>query len=240
MNNEVKKALDSAFVSASQLTSWADKVIIQGQVEHSDTVIEKIIEPVRKSVIVVVNLISVRIGSKNMTRGNSLPDITCDSPDLDHANGDDDDVDIDGGSCSTYGGACLSFSSESILDISPVKPPLLPKLRSTESAPPLPPKNLKPRIDKQIEDIISRSISFQNRDLMLTPNLYGLPGLRSSAAVRQTFHNANKSLPFHNNYDRNESSFLDQNFELMDVSDSPYNVSKESVNNTSIDDIDPR
>jgi len=151
MDPEVKKSLDSAFRSVSVLTSWADTVIVSGEVEATDTVMENIIEPVRKSVIVVVNLLSGRIGNKNLTRGSSLPDITSETM----------------GPESSLG---LSLSSDSILDISPVKPPLLPKVSSNsyDSAPPLPPKHLKPRLDRRLEDLISRSYSFHQVYLFLT------------------------------------------------------------------------
>ena len=214
MDAEVKKSLDASFMSVSRLTSWADTVIISGEVESADSVLEKVIEPVRKSVIVVVNLISGRIGNKNLTRGNSLPDITCESPEP----------------SSVYG---LSMSSESILDLSPVKPPLLPKisLRSSDSAPPLPPKHLKPRLDRQLDDLISRSYSFHHGDSLKTGEYYGFSGLKR--APRYGFPANNKSLPTPEGLD---TTLLDNSFDFMDYS--PYSLSKESVNNISFDEVD--
>ena len=215
MDPEVKKSLDSAFRSVSVLTSWADTVIVSGEVEATDTVMENIIEPVRKSVIVVVNLLSGRIGNKNLTRGSSLPDITSETM----------------GPESSLG---LSLSSDSILDISPVKPPLLPKVSSNsyDSAPPLPPKHLKPRLDRRLEDLISRSYSFHQGDSL---NLYygfsGFPPDFRHGAIQGN----NKSLPVP---DGPETTMLDQSLDFMDFEDSPYNLSKESVNNISFDETD--
>lgn len=214
MDPEVTKALESAFRSVSHLTNWADSVIVSGEVDSTESVLENIIEPVRKSVIIVVNLLSYRIGNKNLTRGNSLPDITSESQDQDSSIG-------------------LSLSSDSILDLSPVKPPLLPKisLYASDSAPPLPPKNhLKPRLDRTLEDLISRSYSFHQGD-SLNSSYYGLAGFQP----RYGYPAANKSLP---TPDGLETTLLDQSFDFMDYADSPYSLSKESVNNISFEDVD--
>ena len=217
MDVEVRRALDSAFRTVSHLTSWADTVIVTGEVEDADTVLDSIIEPVRKSVIVVVNLISGRLGLQSITRGNSLPDITCETEEPDSA-------------------LSLSLSSDSILDISPVKPPLMPKisLHASDSAPPLPPKHLKPRLDRQIEDLISRSYSFHNGDNLLN-SYYGVTTFQPSP-VRYGFPAQNKSLPTPNGLET--TMLLDNSFDYMDYAESPYSLSKESVNNISFDDTD--
>ena len=76
---EVRAALDVAFKAVSALTTWADSVIVNGEVvDPCESFIETIVEPVRKSVIVVVNLLTVRIGRQKLGRGNSLHDITSD------------------------------------------------------------------------------------------------------------------------------------------------------------------
>ena len=218
MDGEVRRALDSSFRTVSLLTSWADTVIVTGQVENPDSVLDLIIEPVRKSVIVVVNLISGRLGHQSIMRGNSLPDITCDTDEADS---------------SAFG---LSLSSDSILDISPVKPPLLPKisLHASDSAPPLPPKHLKPRLDRQIEDLISRSYSFHNGD-SLRNSYFGVPSFQPSP-IRYGFPAQNKSLPTPEGLET--TLLLDNSFDYMDYADSPYSLSKESVNNISFEDTD--
>ena len=219
MDPDVKKSLETAFLSVSRLTSWADKVLVTGEVEEAESALENVIEPVRKSVIVVVNLIAGRIGHKNLTRGNSLPDITSESPEP------------------PASGYALSLSTESVLDATATKPPLLPKISlcASESAPPLPPKHLKPRLDRRaLDDLISRSYSFHHGDILSAADYYGF-----ARATRLTPHYglsaANKSLPVPEGLD---TTLLDNSFDFNDHADSPYNLSKESVNNISFDDVD--
>ena len=82
---ELNSALQNAFKSVSVLTAWADSVIIEaGHMDAGTDFVEEIIEPVRRAVIIAVNCISVRVGHKSLSRGNSLPDITSDNLSLIH------------------------------------------------------------------------------------------------------------------------------------------------------------
>ena len=228
-DHELDVALQECFKSVSLLTSWADSVIVRGgAVESDETSTDTIIEPVRRSVIVAVNCISVRLGNKSLARGNSLPDITNDDcPDF--------GADVD-----------LSQSSNSILNLG-AKPPLFPKQSDAryEEAPPLPPKHLKPKLDK-FEDLLAHSFSMHSLDW--SPNLpdsqvryprYELTRPRQSL-IRRTqhvnSHNLDKSLPSPAGLD---TTLTDQSFEYSyDTNSSPTSLSKESLTNTSFDEAD--
>ena len=230
---ELSQALQNAFKSVSLLTSWADSVIVRGgQLEAEDqSPTDTIIEPVRRAVIVAVNCIAVRLGKKSLARGNSLPDIT-----------NDDCPDFGGGE------ADLSHSSDSILNLG-VKPPLFPKQSDAgyEEAPPLPPKHLKPKLDK-FEDLLAHSFSLHSMDW--SPSLvntqsgvrfprYELNRPRQSL-IRRTqrlnTHSLDKSLPSPAGLD---TTLTDQSFEFSyDASSSPPSQSKEPHANNSFEEPD--
>ena len=141
---EVVSGLQSAYKAVAALTAWADTVIL-GESVTGDQV-EKVVEPVRCAVIVLVNCIAARVGPGGLGRGSSLPDITSDLPD--------------------DPGLSLSQSSDSILDLALQKPPLLPRISGpSEPAPPLPPKLARPRFDRSFEDLLAQSYSLQSRAL---------------------------------------------------------------------------
>ena len=189
--------------------------------------IENVIEPVRRAVIIAVNCISVRVGNKSLSRGNSLPDITSDD-------------------CGTYDqnddGSDSSSTSKSV-----TKPPLLPKqsdLRGLDEAPPLPPKHLKPKIDR-FEDLLAHSLSLHSMDWANHHNPIAYPTFetnkpRQSMVRRTQFLNAhgqdhNKSLPSPRGLD---TTLTDQSFEYSFDNNSPKSVSKESLSNMSFDEAD--
>ena len=224
---ELGLALQNAFKSVSLLTSWADSVIVRGgHLETEDqSSTDTIIEPVRRAVIVAVNCIAVRLGKKSLARGNSLPDITNDD-------------------CPDFGGG----EEDSILNLG-VKPPLFPKQSDAgyEEAPPLPPKHLKPKLDK-FEDLLAHSFSLHSMDW--SSNLannhsavrfprYELNRPRQSL-VRKTqrvnSQSLDKSLPSPAGLD---TTLTDQSFELSyDATSSPTSLSKESLTNNSFDETD--
>ena len=230
---ELSQALQNAFKSVSLLTSWADSVIVRGgQLEAEDeTSTDTIIEPVRRAVIVAVNCIAVRLGKKSLARGNSLPDIT-----------NDDCPDFGGGKVD------LSHSSNSILNLG-VKPPLFPKQSDAgyEEAPPLPPKHLKPKLDK-FEDLLAHSFSLHSMDWSsnLAQNQSGVRFPRyelnrpRQSLIRRTqrvnTHSLDKSLPSPAGLD---TTLTDQSFEFSyDANPSPTSLSKESLTNNSFDEPD--
>ena len=141
---EVVAGLQAAYKAVAALTAWADTVIL-GESVTGDQV-EKVVEPVRCAVIVLVNCIAARVGPGGLGRGSSLPDITSDLPD--------------------EPGLALSQSSDSILDLALQKPPLLPRVSGPpDPAPPLPPKLARPRFDRSFEDLLAQSYSLQSRAL---------------------------------------------------------------------------
>ena len=161
-----------------------------------------------------------------------MPDITSDP-------GHDEDLD------STVG---LSQSSDSILDLSLVKPPLFPKhsLNSDfDVAPPLPPKHMKPRFDKSFEDLIAHSYSLRhmewlnNAPLENTYPTFEIHRPRQSLIRRTQLynnHSLDKSLPSPKGLD---TTLPDQSFEYSnETNSSPTSISKESLTNTSFDDTD--
>ena len=227
-DQELDLALTECFKSVSRLTSWADSVIVRGGEVETDTSTDTIIEPLRRSVIVAVNCISARLGNKSLARGNSLPDITNDD-------------------CPEFGSeADLCQSPGSILKLG-AKPPLFPRQSDAgyEEAPPLPPKHLKPKLDK-FEDLLAHSFSLHSMDWSQNlPNneirfpRYELTRPRQSL-IRRTenvaSHNLDKSLPSPAGLD---TTFQDQSFEYSyDTNSSPTSQSKESLTNTSFDEVD--
>ena len=141
---EVVSGLQAAYKAVAALTAWADTVIL-GETVTGDQV-EKVVEPVRCAVIVLVNCIAARVGPGGLGRGSSLPDITSDLPD--------------------ETGLALSQSSDSILDLALQKPPLLPRVSGPpDPAPPLPPKLARPRFDRSFEDLLAQSYSLQSRSV---------------------------------------------------------------------------
>jgi Rap guanine nucleotide exchange factor 1 len=231
----VRGALDVAFRAVSALTTWADSVIVNGEVDPCENFKETIVEPVRKSVIVVVNLLTGRIGRQKMCRGNSLPDITS----SEKVQAEEDTASATGHLDNSSG---LSHSSDSILDLSPTKPPLLPKFSlnsnrtfdAAATAPPLPPKHLKPRLNRRLEELISRSYSFHHQgDWLLQAEAGGGGPLYFNN--RHNYQAFDKSLPSPNG--GLETTFLDQSFDY-DLSGSPGSLSKESVHNMSLDEVD--
>ena len=226
MDTELSTALHNAFKSVSVLTAWADSVIIEGgNVDTGDETdfIDTIIEPVRRAVIIAVNCISVRVGHKSLSRGNSLPDITSD-------NTFDQSVD-------------LSHSSESISNIG--KPPLLPKHNEAEAAPPLPPKHLKPKLDR-FEDLLAHSLSMHSMD-WVSHNEAAYPAFptfepnqpRQSLIRRTQFINSHhdKSLPSPVG-GLNTTFNNDQSFEYSFENASQKSLSRESLTNMSLDEPD--
>ena len=198
MDPELTSALQSAFKAVSVLTSWADSVIIRGgQMEAGaeDDYMDTVIEPVRRAVIVAVNCISVRIGAKSLSRGNSLPDIT-------------------GGGL----GAELGRSTDSLHLV----PPLLPKARGYDEAPPLPPKHLKPKLER-FEDLLAHSLSLHSLDWSARP-------APQSVARRAQFAGArdhDQSLPSPRGLD---TTLPDLSFDCsFDNSGSPRSASRESL-----------
>ena len=235
---EVRAALDVAFKAVSALTTWADSVIVNGEVvDPCESFIETIVEPVRKSVIVVVNLLTVRIGRQKLGRGNSLPDITSDHR---------DSVATSAGLLLDTSCGGLSQSSDSILDLSPSKaspPALLPKFSLTgnsgrpadSAAPPLPPKHLKPRLNRRLEELICRSYSFHHQgDWLLQAYADQLEAAANADPLyfnsRQNYQAFDKSLPSPNG--GLETTFLDQSFDY-DQNGSPGSL---SVHNMSTED----
>ena len=235
MDSELCSALQNSFKAVAVLTAWADSVIVKGgqmtEESHEADYVDTVIEPVRRAVIVAVNCISVRIGAKSLARGNSLPDITSD-------NGTDYDQDDVGDV------GCLSLSSDSLQTL--CRPPLLPKQserRDQEEAPPLPPKNLKPRLDR-FEDLMANSLSLHSIDWSVDNNgIKAFPTLelnkpRQSLIRRTQFikgrHHDN-SLPSPSGLN---TTFADQSLEHSFDNSSPRSISKESLSNLSHDEID--
>ena len=227
MDSELSSALQNAFKSVSVLTSWADSVIIEGgNVDNAAETdfINTIIEPVRRAVIIAVNCISVRVGHKSLSRGNSLPDITSDANDTFDQSAD------------------LSHSSDSISNIG--KPPLLPKHCDTEAAPPLPPKHLKPKLDR-FEDLLAHSLSMHSMDWG-AHNEAAYPAFptfepnqpRQSLIRRTQFINSHhdKSLP--SPVGGLNTTFNDQSFEYSFENSSQKSLSRESLTNMSLDEPD--
>ena len=227
MDQELSTALNNAFKSVSQLTSWADHlgIISDGEAEHEahgahcrvDECVENIIEPVRRAVIVAVNCIAVRLGNINLARGNSLPDITNDSDSLEY-----------------------SLSSDSLENINNVKPQLFPKQVELR-APPLPPKHLKPKMDR-FEDLLAHSLSLHNSiDWAPTPFSDYHKHQPGSSARRNHFHNTHQQ----HHLDKSISSTTggldttyDQSFECSFDNTSQNSLSRESLTNVSFDEPD--
>ena len=230
MDSELCSALQNSFKAVSVLTAWADSVIVKGgqmtEEPHEDYV-DTVIEPVRRAVIVAVNCISVRIGAKSLARGNSLPDITSDN-------------------CTDYeqDEVGLSQSSDSLQTL--CRPPLLPKqseIRDHDEAPPLPPKNLKPRLDR-FEDLMANSLSLHSIDWSMDNNgvkafpTFELNKPRQSLIRRTQFiksrHHDN-SLPSPSGLN---TTFADHSLEHSFDNSSPRSISKESLSNLSYDETD--
>ena len=175
----MSNALEAAFKAVSALTSWADNVIIEGHVEPDQDFVSDVIEPVRRAVIVVVNCLSLHIGKRSLARGNSLPDITSES--CDHGPGHD-----------------------SILDLSPIKPPLLPRISlHADSAPPLPPKHTKPRFDKSFEEMIVQSGGLRHEDWFTTPTFDVAAAMARLGHVGQhriSSHHSHQKQQMYNNH----------------------------------------
>ena len=216
---ELNSALQNAFKSVSVLTAWADSVIIEaGHMDAGTDFVEEIIEPVRRAVIIAVNCISVRVGHKSLSRGNSLPDITSDNTTFDQS--------VD-----------LSQSSDSISSIG--KPPLLPKHSEYDQAPPLPPKHLKPKLDR-FEDLLAHSLSLHSMDWR-SPSEVAYPTFelnkpRQSLIRRTQFISSHdKSLPSPRGLD---TTLTDQSFEYSIDNSSPRSLSKESLTAMSFDEPD--
>ena len=225
MDQELSRSLQNAFKAVSVLTSWADSVIIRGGQmadELHEDYVDTVIEPVRRAVIVAVNCISVRIGAKSLARGNSLPDITSDT-------------------CAVYEKhGALSQSSDSLQNFG--RPPLLPKqseMRDRDEAPPLPPKNLKPKFDK-FEDLVANSLSLHSIDWSMDRDgvkafpTFELNKPRQSLIRRTQLINSrhlDTSLPSPSGIN---TTFTDHSFD----NSSPRTISKESLTNLSYDETD--
>merc|ERR1711863_32216 len=52
------KAMENVYSCVAKLTQWADRLIVEGHIDKEDDYISKIIDPLRKSVIVLANAIS--------------------------------------------------------------------------------------------------------------------------------------------------------------------------------------
>ena len=72
------KAMENVYSCVAKLTQWADRLIVEGHIDKEDDYIEKIIEPLRKSVLVLANAIaSSDEPNRRSTAGmrRSLPDV---------------------------------------------------------------------------------------------------------------------------------------------------------------------
>ena len=72
------KAMENVYSCVARLTQWADRLIVEGSIDKEDDYINKVIEPLRKSVVVLANSISNSEElSRKPTAGlrRSLPDV---------------------------------------------------------------------------------------------------------------------------------------------------------------------
>ena len=119
------KAMENVYSCVAKLTQWADRLIVEGHIDKEDDYISKIIDPLRKSVIVLANAISNSDElSKKTTQvlRRSLPDVLA---------AEEYEVENQRKNATERKHSCVK----------PPSPPPKPSMKpSNKKAPPLPPK----------------------------------------------------------------------------------------------------
>ena len=118
------KAMENVYSCVARLTQWADRLIVEGNIDKEDDYINKVIEPLRKSVVVLANAISNSEElSRKPTAGlrRSLPDVLA----------------VEEYTLETKNKTCEETQTKR----KPPSPPPKPRINIyTKHAPPLPPK----------------------------------------------------------------------------------------------------
>ena len=134
------KAMENVYSCVAKLTQWADRLIVEGSIDKEDDYLSKVIEPLRKSVLVLANAIvnseeAYRVSSAGIRR--SLPDVLA----------------IEEYSLDTKAD---NNSTDKLSQTKPPSPPPKPKTNLySKKAPPLPPKG----------NLGKNSVSFSEDDI---------------------------------------------------------------------------